>query len=190
MLPLSGISTGKRSTTAASHCFEEIGLTDTVDPLGGSYYIETLTNQMEDKIVEAMDWVDSVGGIVPAVANGVIQSHVSRQAYQRQRDVESGALRKVGVNCYREEDEEKPQVEMHPYDEAAAGQQIESLRRVRAERDPAAVDASLEKVRAAATSGENVMPALVEAVKAYASVGELTNVLVDVYGRFDEPVRL
>ncbi len=168
---------------------EEIGLTDTVDPLGGSYYIETLTNQMEKKIVEAMDWVDSVGGIVPAVANGTIQAHVSRQAYQRQRDLESGALRKVGVNCYRE-DEEKPQVEMHPYDEAAANAQIASLQQVRAERDASTAEAALNRLRDDAKAGRNVMPALIEAVKAYASVGEMTNVLVAVYGRYDEPVGL
>jgi len=169
---------------------EEIGLTDTVDPLGGSYFIETMTNEMEKKIVEAMDWVDSVGGIVPAVANGVIQAHVSRQAYQRQRDLESGALRKVGVNCYVEENEEAPQVEMHPYDEVAANEQIASLKKVKAERDNAAVETHLAQLKADAEAGKNVMPALIEAVKAYATVGEMTNVLVEVYGRFDEPVTL
>jgi len=169
---------------------EEIGLTDTVDPLGGSYYIETLTNQMEAKIVEAMEWVETVGGIVPAVANGVIQAHVSRHAYQRHKDLESGELRKVGVNCYVEDDEEKPHVEMHPYDEVAANAQIASLQSTRAERDNDETTRCLAKLKADAQAGVNVMPALIDAVKAYASVGEMTNVMVEVYGRYDEPYRL
>jgi methylmalonyl-CoA mutase, N-terminal domain len=168
---------------------EEIGLCDTVDPLGGSYYIETLTNQMEDKIVETMRWVDSIGGIVKAVSGGLIQSKVSDYAYQRQKDLESGALRKVGVNCYVESNEEKPQVELHPYDEVGAGEQIERLRRVRAERNNDAVQRHLRALREDASAGRNVMPTMVEAVKAYASVGEITDTLVGVYGRFAEPTR-
>ena len=168
---------------------EEIGLTDTVDPLGGSYYVETLTNQMEDKIREAMDWVDRQGGIVKAVSDGIIQAKVSAHAFQRQKDVESGDIRKVGVNCYVEDDEESPDVEMHPYDEDGAKRQINALNRVRGRRDGAAVEQSLAKLRAEAAAGENVMPALMAAVKAYATVGEMTGVLVDVYGRYDEPVR-
>ncbi len=168
---------------------EEIGLTDTVDPLGGSYYVETLTNQMEDKIKQAMVWVDDQGGIVKAVSEGVIQAKVSAHAFQRQKDVESGAIHKVGVNCYVEDDEEAPQVELHPYDEDGAKKQIAALDRVRERRDAAAVEKSLAALRADAADGSNVMPALMRAVKAYASVGEMTAVLVDVYGRYDEPVR-
>ncbi len=169
---------------------EEIGLADTVDPLGGSYYIETLTNQLEERIVEAMSWVDANGGIVKAVSEGVIQAKVSQYAYQRQKALESGALRKVGVNCYVETDEETPHVELHPYDEMGALKQIESLRKVRRTRSDDAVARSLATLRADAQAGRNVMPALMEAVKAYATVGEMTNALVDVYGRFQEPTRL
>ena len=106
---------------------EEIGLADTVDPLGGSYYIESLTNQLEEKIVEAMNWVDAQGGIVKAVADGVIQAKVSEYAFERQKALESGALRKVGVNCYTDSDEEKPQVDLHGYDEMGAIEQIDAL---------------------------------------------------------------
>lgn len=168
---------------------EEIGLTDTVDPLGGSYYIETLTNQMEEKIKEAMAWVDDQGGIVRAVSEGIIQAKVSAHAFQRQKDVESGKIRKVGVNCYVEDDEEAPEVELHPYDEDGAKKQIAALDRVRARRDGQVVEKRLAALRADAEAGKNVMPALMDAVKAYASVGEMTSVLVDVYGRYDEPVR-
>jgi len=169
---------------------EEIGLADTVDPLGGSYYIESLTNQLEEKIVAAMNWVDANGGIVKAVSDGVIQAKVSQYAYQRQKALESGALRKVGVNCYTESDEEKPDIALHGYDEMGAIEQIASLRKVRAERSSDAVARSLATLRADAQAGRNVMPAMMAAVKAYATVGEMSNALVDVYGRFQEPTKI
>jgi len=169
---------------------EEIGLADTVDPLGGSYYIESLTNQLEEKIVEAMNWVDGQGGIVKAVADGVIQAKVSEYAFERQKALESGALRKVGVNCYTDSDEEKPQVDLHGYDEMGAIEQIDALKKVCATRNNAAVERALAAVRTEAKAGRNVMPALMDAVKAYATVGEMTNALVDVYGRFQEPTKL
>ncbi len=169
---------------------EEIGLCDTVDPLGGSYYVETLTNQMEEKIVEAMQRVDEQGGVVKAVSEGLIQAHVSAEAYQTQRDLESGKHRKVGVNCYVEEDEaEDHEVEMHPYDAAGAEAQIAALKKVKAERDNDLVDACLKRLKADAAAGANVMPALMDAVRAYASVGEMTNQLVSVYGRYQEAIR-
>ena len=169
---------------------EEIGLTDTVDPLAGSYYVETLTNQMEEKIVEAMAWVDAKGGIVKAVSDGVIQAKVSNYAFERQKALEAGGMRKVGVNCYTDTDEERPEVDLHGYDEAGALAQIESLKRLKSERDNAAVRSALDAVRREAQAGRNVMPALMEAVTAYASVGEMTQALVDVYGRFEEPTEL
>jgi len=169
---------------------EEIGLADTVDPLGGSYYIETLTDQMEEKILEAMRWVDEQGGIVKAVAEGKIQARVSEYAYKRQLALEMGTLRKVGVNCYKDSEEEKPNVELHPYDEMTANEQIANLRQTKAARDNHAVERTLKIVRDEATAGRNVMPALMQAVKAYATVGEITHTLVDVYGRFEEPTKL
>ena len=167
---------------------EEIGLADTVDPLGGSYYVETLTNRMRSEMERIIAGVDARGGIVGLIASGEIQSQVSAQAYRRQRDLESGAYRKVGVNCYRTEDEE-PDVEFHPYDEADARAQVARLAEVRCTRDGAAVERSLEAVRRAAAEGSNTMPSIVEAVKAYASVGEITGALVSVVGRYREPVR-
>jgi methylmalonyl-CoA mutase N-terminal domain/subunit len=168
---------------------EEMGLCDTVDPMAGSYYMETLTNQMEDEMRRIMAEVDAEGGIVDAVSEGRLQAQVSRQAYAHQQELESGEFRKVGVNCYREEDEE-PEVGMHPYDEAGAQAQVDSLNRVRGERDNDQVARCLERLRADAQSGANVMPALMDAVKAYASVGEMTDVMVDVFGRYKEPVGL
>ncbi|MFO1219709.1 MAG: acyl-CoA mutase large subunit family protein [Burkholderiaceae bacterium] len=168
---------------------EEMGLTETVDPLGGSYYIETLTNQMRTQMEAIMAETDAEGGIVKLVSDGAIQSRVSAQAYRMQRAIESGTFRKVGVNCYRNEKEDEHPVEFHPYDEADARRRVDALQRLRGERDAGAVQAALAQLRADAQAGRNVMPALMRAVKAYASVGEMTQELVAVYGRYREPVR-
>ncbi len=168
---------------------EEMGLAETVDPLGGSYYVETLTNQMRAKIEQIMAQTDAEGGIVKLVSEGVIQARVSAQAYQMQRDIESGRFPKVGVNCWRNEHEEDHPVEFHPYNEDDARAQVQGLDRVRAERDPQRVAAALARLRDDAQAKRNVMPALMEAVKAYASVGEMTGEMVKVFGRYKEPVR-
>jgi len=167
---------------------EEMGLCDTVDPLAGSYYVETLTNQMRADMERIMAEVDERGGIVRLVAEGTIQSEVSAQAYEMRRAIEDGRFRKVGVNCCRTEEEER-RVEFHPYKEEDARLQIDSLRQVRATRDGGRVDRTLAAVKADAEAGRNVMPAIVEAVKAYATVGEITRTLVGVYGRYQEPIR-
>jgi len=169
---------------------EEVGLCDTVDPLAGSYYVETLTNQMEDRIRAVMEEVEVQGGIVKAISEGHVQSAVSRQAYEEFRRIESGQVRKVGINCYRTEQEEEPSdVELHPYREEDCRAQIGKLDRVRARRDAARVTAALDRVHDDAARKRNVMPSIVEAVKAYATVGEITDRLVEVFGRFQEPIR-
>lgn len=167
---------------------EEMGLCDTVDPLGGAYYVETLTNQMRAEMERIIADVDARGGIVELVASGAIQSQVSAQAYRRQLDLEAGRFRKVGVNCYRTEADD-PDVEFHPYDEAGTRAQVATLEEVRRARDAGAVARSLDDVRRAAAARENAMPAIVAAVKAYATVGEITAALVSVVGRYREPVR-
>jgi methylmalonyl-CoA mutase N-terminal domain/subunit len=167
---------------------EEMGLADTVDPLGGGWYVETLTNQMRAKMEEIMADVDARGGIVKLVAEGRIQAQVSAQAYAMQRAIEDGNFRKVGINCYRTE-EAQPNVEFHPYNEADAEAQVARLAGVRAKRDAGKVRETLARVRVDAQAGSNVMPAIVEAVKAYASVGEITNELIGVYGKYREPIR-
>ncbi len=167
---------------------EEMGLCDTVDPLGGSYYIESLTDEMEAKMREAMARVDADGGIVSGVAEGRIQDRVSRHAYERELALENGESRKVGVNCYRVE-EEDPDVEFHPTKPEDLDMQVKSLGAIKDERDQAAVDKALAKLEKDAKKGVNVMPAIMNAVQAYATVGEMTEAMTSVYGRFDEPVR-
>jgi methylmalonyl-CoA mutase N-terminal domain/subunit len=167
---------------------EEMGLCDTVDPLGGSWYVETLTNEMRALIERTIEDTDRQGGIVAMIADGRIQAQVSAQAYVHQKALEDGTFRKVGVNCYRTEEAERP-IEMHPYRDDDARRQVASLERIRTTRDAAQVRASLARVSADARAGVNLMPALVEAVAAYASVGEITREMVGVFGRYREPIR-
>jgi methylmalonyl-CoA mutase N-terminal domain/subunit len=168
---------------------EEMGLAETVDPLGGSFYVETLTNRMRAEMERIIAETDAAGGIVKLIGEGAIQSRVSAQAYRMQRAIESGAFPKVGVNRYRSDGEAARAVEMHPYKAEDAKAQVAALERVRGERDATAVARALARVEADARSGVNLMPAIVDAVKAYASVGEITRRMVGVFGRYREPVR-
>ncbi len=167
---------------------EEMGLCDTVDPLGGSYYVESLTDEMEAKMRDVMVRLDAEGGIVGAVAEGRVQDRVSRHAYERELALENGETRKVGVNCYRI-DEDDPDVEFHPTRPEDLELQIESLGAVKDERDQTVVEKTLAKLKDDAANGVNVMPAIMDAVQAYATVGEMTDALTGVYGRFEEPIR-
>ncbi len=170
---------------------EEMGLADTVDPLAGSYYIEWLTNEFERRIMEEMTKVDADGGMVRLVADGTIQREVSRQAYILEKKLQNGDMVKVGMNKYRQEgDREEQSVEFHEYNAAVAKEKIEGLRQVKATRDNRAVKAALDSLRAAARGKENLMPYILEAVKTYATVGEMTNAMKDVFGTFKEPVDL
>jgi methylmalonyl-CoA mutase N-terminal domain/subunit len=166
----------------------EIGACDTVDPLAGSWFVETTTNEMEQRIQAVLDDLEERGGIVQAVAEGWVQAEVNRQAYEQEQRLRAGEVKKVGVNCFVEEEEEAP-VEFHPYREAEARAQVERLERVRRERDAGEAARRLEAVRAAARAEENVMPAIMDAVEALATVGEVCAALEEVFGRYREPVR-
>jgi methylmalonyl-CoA mutase N-terminal domain/subunit len=167
----------------------EMGLCDTVDPLGGSWFVESTTNLMETKIVERMRAIDAEGGIVRSVAEGRIQAEVSRQAYEHERQLERGEVHKVGVNLFREGEEPDRPVEMHPYRAGEAATQIARLQSIRKARDAAAVARALGDVRDAAKGGRNVMPAVITAVRTYATVGEICGVLREVLGTYQEPIR-
>jgi len=164
---------------------EEVGLRDTVDPLAGSYFIETITRQMEEKIREEMRRIQEMGGMVRAVATGAIQREVTRQAYEFEKGLQNKEIIKVGVNKYTEGDH--PEVELHEYDEGWAKKQIDSLRTLRRERDNRRVKEALKALEQSARSGKNVMPDLVACCKAYATVGEMTGVFRDVFGIWEEP---
>jgi methylmalonyl-CoA mutase N-terminal domain/subunit len=164
---------------------DEMGLRDTVDPLAGSYFIETLTKEMEQKIEEEMAKIEKFGGIVKAVSEGFIQRLVARQAYEIEKGLESGELLKVGVNIYKEG--ESMDVELHEYNWESANRQTESLRAVKRERSEKDVARTLKELESATRDGKNVMPYLVECCKAYASVGEMAGIFRQIFGEFNEP---
>ena len=166
---------------------EEVGLRDTVDPLAGSYFIETLTKEMEGKILEEMVRIDKMGGMVEAVEQGYVQKLVAQQAYQFEKDIQTGKLKKVGVNLYEDKDKQDEDVALHEYDGSVIDQQMESLKEVKRTRSDSEVTATLKALKKAAEEEKNVMPFLVDAVKAYATVGEMVRVFLDVYGEFNEP---
>ncbi|MCL5950486.1 MAG: methylmalonyl-CoA mutase family protein [Chloroflexi bacterium] len=171
---------------------EEMGLSDTVDPLAGSYYVESLTNEMEKRIMAEMACVDQeMGGIVKAVSEGRIQAAVAHQALLYEQKLQRGEIVKVGVNKYRSEGERvSEEVELHEYKPEATEEQLKRLAQVRAERDAGAVQVSLNRIREQAQGNVNLMPAMLQAVRAYATVGEIVGVLKEVWGGFREPVRL
>ncbi len=164
---------------------DEIGLRDTVDPLAGSYFIETLTKQMEEKILEEMKKVEDMGGMIHAVSTGYIQREVAKQAYEFEKGIQSGELIKVGLNKYA--DEEEKEVELHEYSYESAEKKIRELHQLRKERDNNETARLMKELEKHAREKRNVMPVLVECCKAYATVGEMTNVFREVYGEFQEP---
>jgi methylmalonyl-CoA mutase N-terminal domain/subunit len=167
---------------------EEMGLADTVDPLAGSYYVESLTNELEERIVQTMKEVENSGGIVKAISEGYIQSEVSKQAYLHEKKLQSGEEIKVGVNKYRIEEEER-NIEFHEYDPTQAEEQMKRLNKVKKERNSQEVQEKLDKLREAAKTDENLMQYIIDAVKRYATVGEISDVFREVFGEFKEPVK-
>lgn len=164
---------------------DEIGLRDTVDPLAGSYFMETLTKEMEEKILEEMGKVEKMGGMVEAISSGYVQREVSTQAYEYEKKLQRNEVTKVGVNKYTEGAD--MEVELHEYNESWAQLQIDRLKILRKERDNQAVVASLKALEKAAVEKKNVMPILVECCKCYATVGEMADVFRDVFGEYVEP---
>jgi methylmalonyl-CoA mutase N-terminal domain/subunit len=164
---------------------EETGVASTVDPLGGSYFIESLTEKMERGALDYFRKIDSLGGMVPAIEKGFPQREIQDSAYQYQKAVERGDQVIVGVNKYAmEEDAPIPTLVI---DESVRGHQVERLQQVRDKRDAGAVERALDKLRQAANKAENTMPATIEAVRAYATLGEICSALRDVYGIYEEP---
>jgi methylmalonyl-CoA mutase N-terminal domain/subunit len=158
----------------------EAGLADVIDPLAGSYYVEALTNEIEAAARALIDEVERRGGMLAAIGSGWVQQQIADAAWEFQRSVEAGERVIVGVNRYVEE--EPWRVEIHHHVEAVAEERRAALDALRAERDSDAVQRALDRVKTAAASDTNVLPALIEAVKAYATVGEICDVLRGVFG--------
>jgi len=163
----------------------ESGATNTVDPLAGSYYIEALTNEMEEKAMEYIQKIDDMGGAIAAIEKGFFQKEIADSAYQYQREVDEKKRIIVGLNEYAIEGEECP-VELLRIDSKVERGQIARLQKVKRERDNRKVKEALEKLHYTAEKDENLMPTIIEAVKAYVTLGEINEVLREVYGEYKE----
>jgi methylmalonyl-CoA mutase N-terminal domain/subunit len=160
----------------------EAGLTEVIDPLAGSYYVETLTTEIEARARALMDEVERRGGVIATIESGWIQQQIADASWERQRQIEAGERVVVGVNRFVEE--EPVRVDIHRHLEAVAAERVAALGALRQERDADRVACALAGLRAVAAGGANVMPALVEAVTAYATIGEICGTLREVFGEY------
>ncbi len=163
----------------------ESGVVDTVDPLGGAYYVEQLTGEIENKAMAYINEIDNMGGALKAIERGYIQREIATAAYNYQRAVDSGEQVVVGVNMFVTEEAHWP--ETLEIGMEVEQKQAEGLKKLRRERDSRKVSQVLDRVRAVASTDENIMPVLIEAVKAHATVGEISDALRDVFGEYHEP---
>ncbi|MCF7796778.1 MAG: methylmalonyl-CoA mutase [Lentisphaeria bacterium] len=161
----------------------EAGITDYVDPLAGSEAVEALTDELEAKVFDYLKIVDAMGGAIAAIESGYFQDEISRSAYEQQQKIETGEQIIVGVNEFQGDESASP--EIMALDQQATYRQLERLRQVKATRDSAAVDGALKKLSQAASGDENLMPFILEAVKVYATLGEITDTLRQVFGEYD-----
>lgn len=166
---------------------EEIGVTNVADPLGGSYFIESLTQQFEAEVQKYLDRIEAMGGYITAVENGYLQQEIANAAFRNQKEIEEGKRVIVGVNKYRSEKAIPINlVERNPRTQEIVNSRLEKVRR---ERDSVRVKEILEKVRVTAQGTDNLMPVFIEAVKASVTMGEIMQVLRKVFGEYD-PAKL
>jgi methylmalonyl-CoA mutase N-terminal domain/subunit len=166
----------------------ESGVADTADPLAGSYAIEELTNEIEQRAVDYLDKIDALGGTLHAIESGYIQREIQNSAYEYQKEIEKNEAIVVGVNRFQNE-AERP-VKTLRVDPAIEKTQVERLQAFRARRDSAAMDSSLRKLEEAARGTENMLPRILDCVEAFATVGEISNRLRGVWGEYHEAVTL
>jgi methylmalonyl-CoA mutase N-terminal domain/subunit len=164
----------------------ETGVADVVDPLGGSYYVEALTDEMEAKIGEIIGKIESDGGIVKMIESGAIQRELARQSYAIQKRISSGEKVLVGVNKFKVKEEERD-LEVYKTDPETINRQLQRLKAVKENRDQGKVESALQQLESAAGRGDNLIPYLFEPLKAKATVGEIIDTLKKVYGTFKEP---
>jgi len=177
------VRTALRTQQILAH---ESGAADTIDPLAGSYYVESLTDDVEAEAREIIDTIDERGGMLRAVDTGYVQQQIQDVAYERQQEIEQGERIIVGVNEF--EVDEEPDMELESADEEDEARQVERLEAVKADRDDGAVDDALGRVAEAAATGDNVLPPVIEAVKAYATVQEICDVFREEFGEYQPGV--
>jgi methylmalonyl-CoA mutase N-terminal domain/subunit len=164
----------------------ESGVVNTVDPLGGSYAVEALTNRIEQQVYDYFARIEALGGVIPAIETGFFQQEIADAAYRYQREIDERKRIVVGVNEYEEAG--PPQIPVLRMDPAGYSRQSARLERVRAERDSGAVGQALDRLRIAAQGTENTMPYILDAVRAYATLQEIMDVFRDTYGLYREPM--
>ncbi len=164
----------------------ETGVTDTVDPLAGSYYVESLTNRLEAQMKRTMDEIERQGGVVKAIEDGSLQRKLARQSFELQEKISRGEKVLVGVNRFTSAEEEKP-VEVYRAEPKTRQVQVERLKAVKQTRDRRKVQEALSSLRQAAQGSENLFPALLPAVEVRATIGEITSTLKEVFGGYEEP---
>jgi len=163
----------------------ESGVVDTVDPLAGSYYVEALTNEMEKRVMEYIDKIDAMGGVISAIERGFFQREIADSAYKYQREIDHRERALVGVNEYAVEEDWVP-VELLRVHPKVEEEQLARLQRVKRERNNGRARKVLDELHDAAERDENLMPTIIEAVKSYATLGEICDVLRGVFGEYQE----
>lgn len=164
----------------------ESGVTNTVDPLAGSFYVEKLTDELEAEATAIIKLIDDRGGMVAAIEQGIVQKQIEESAYRFGQSIDSGERVIVGVNKFTSD--EPPAINLFEVPESTTQRQLEKLRDVRASRDATRVEAALAAVKSAAAGSDNLMPPILEAVRAYATVGEICSTLASVFGEYSESV--
>jgi methylmalonyl-CoA mutase N-terminal domain/subunit len=164
---------------------EESGVTNTVDPLGGSYYVEAMTNRLETQALQYFKKIEDLGGVLPAIETGFFQREIQEAAYRYQREIDDGQRSIIGVNAF--EDEAPMRIPLLAMDPEGYKHQVQRLEKLRGTRDSGAVGQALDRLRRACQGTENTMPFIIEAVQAYATLGEIINVMRDEFGTFTEP---
>jgi len=164
---------------------EESGAADVIDPFGGSYYLESLTDELGARALEYIEKIDDMGGMLKAIESGFVQQGIEQSAYQKQKEIEEKKRLIVGVNAFAREGAEPIQIlKIAP---EIIEKQIHRLQEVRKQRDAEKVKKALEQLRAKAHTDENLMPAILEAVRAYATIGEICDVFREEFGEYQEP---
>jgi methylmalonyl-CoA mutase N-terminal domain/subunit len=164
---------------------EESGVANTIDPLGGSFFVEAMTNRLEDEARRYFRQVQDQGGVLPAVANGFFQREIAEAAYRYQREIDAGERSIVGVNAYL--DDKPVTIPILEMDPGGLARQTDRLKSLRRERDAGAVGQALDRLRLACQGTENTMPFLLDAVRTYATLGEIVDVMRGVFGTYVEP---
>ena len=164
---------------------EESGITNTIDPLGGSYYIEWLTDKMEEETYNYFDKVEKLGGVIPAIEKGFFQREIAESAYKYQKEIDTNKRKIVGVNDYITDDETS--IPILKMDEKGEHRQINRLKKLRKERNNQKVEKHLHRLKKAAKGSENLMPYILDCIRSYATLGETCGLLREIYGEYEEP---